>query len=327
MKKLFFSVSNDVIDEITELYNFAWPAASAMWNFRWQVKGFVNEVGRENVTDKNLLDRFDWGSGIHGVNIREAVLEKTWSEQQEQFAKFILTNLIAIYEGWIDNLQEILGFDDDYAKWLQFPSGTNRRGVPRGVRPAIAHIVSTRSSTIENAFCTVLASHKNYSLAQLENLLICFRFFKECRNSLIHRGGRANQDTYDSYQAYIAISRPEDLKMKEKPEQIEPVVVGQKVKLSLRGVVGLGDVIIKLVTTLDAELSISAQAENELTLRLREWSLSKAGKAKNSLKKDSDARSKQIARILRSLEFPEPSRTDEIEALLLQQGILKKNYA
>ena len=53
MKPLFFSASNDVISQITDLYDFVWPTASAIWNLRWQVKGFVNEVGVD-VNDQKI---------------------------------------------------------------------------------------------------------------------------------------------------------------------------------------------------------------------------------------------------------------------------------
>lgn len=326
MKKLFFSASNDVIDQVTDLYDFVWPTASAMWNFRWQIKGFVNEVGRENISQQNLLNRFNWGSGIHGANIKRAVLEKSWDEQQEQFAKFLLINLIAIYEGWLEGLQEVLGLTKKQIKQLQFPTGVDRDGNLFGVNVVLTQLANNRSTLLQNAFYAALRSHNKNSFLQLENLLICFRFFKECRNSVAHRGGTADDKTYESYIGFAGIASPSNLNVDEVPEHF-PVVVGEPVKLSLRGVVGLGDIIIKLVATLDAELSTYQKAENELVGRFKLWSISKSGKSKNSLKKDPSARNGQLLRILRALGFPEPIRNDEIEALLLQEGILKENYA
>ncbi|MFN8414399.1 MAG: hypothetical protein U0Z26_18610 [Anaerolineales bacterium] len=326
MKKLYFSASNDVIEQVTDLYDFVWPTASAIWNFRWQVKGFVNEVGLENITQQNLLDRFDWGSGIHGVNLKRAIFEKSWEAQQEQFAKFLLINLISIYEGCVASIQPILDFDDNTSKNLQRPSGIARNGSPIGVSAAISRITSHKSTLLENAFYPPLRNHNKNSLPQLENLLICYRFFKECRNSLAHGRGIANQWAYDNYAIFSNIANPQDLNVYEIPQHF-PLVVGEPIKLSLRGVVGFGDVIIKLVSTIDAELVVSENAENELIKRAKKWSSSNVGKAKNSLKKDRLARNNQIARLLRTLEFPEPARTDEIETLFLQEGILKENYA
>ncbi len=325
MKHLFFSASNDVVKQITDLYDFVWPTASAIWNLRWQVKGFVNEVGVDNVNDQKLLDRFDWGSGIHGVNLRRSCLEKTWPEQQEQFAKFLLINLCALYEGWIDSIQTSLGFSDDLSKQLQVPAWLDRKnGRPRGVLNAITEITVNKSPLVQTTFYPTLISHKKNSLANLNYLLICFRYFKECRNSLIHRGGLANQLTQDKYSEFTAIASPINLNVQEVPEHF-PVISGTLVKVSLRGVVGLGDIIIKIIATLDAELACCAQSEQELISRFTEWANHK-GKGTVSLKKDSAARCNQIRRLINNLGFPEPVKTEEVETLLLQEQIFQENY-
>jgi hypothetical protein len=135
----------------------------------------------------------------------------------------------------------------------------------------------------------------------------------------------ADQKAYDSYVTFSTIATPGNLNLQEVPKHV-PLVVGQPVKISLRGVVGFGEVIIKLVATLDAELSICDKAENILVSKFRDWAASTAGRAKNNLKRDPSARSKQLHSLLRLLEFPDPARVDEIEALLLNERILKVNY-
>jgi len=324
MKKLFFSASNDVIDQVTDLYDFVWPTASAMWNFRWQIKGFVNEVGSDNITDKDLLNRFDWGSGIHGVNLRRACLEKTWIKQQEQFAKFLLINLFAIYEGWIDALKTTLRFSGNIAKQLQFPQQI-KDGKPYGVRNALTHITTVTSPILQNAFYPTLLAHSKNSFAQLDNLLICYRFFKECRNCLAHKGGIANKRAEESFLEFTKIASPVNLNAVEVPDH-KPVLAGYPVEVSLRGVVGFGDIILKLVATIDAEISISQNSEKDFINRFGQWANSNKGKAKNNLKKELIARKGQMTRILRGLGLPEPVRTDEIEVLLIKQALLKENY-
>lgn len=324
MKPLFFSASNDVISQITDLYDFVWPTASAIWNLRWQVKGFVNEVGVDNVNDQKLLDRFDWGSGIHGVNLRRACLERSWAEQQEQFARFLLINLCALYEGWLDSIQGSLGFSKDLSNQLQFPSSIDKNGKPRGVFNAITEITVRKSSLVQNTFYPTLISHKKNSLANLNHLLICYRYFKECRNCLAHRGGLANQLTQDKYSEFAAIASPINLNVLEVPEHF-PAISGTPVKVSLRGVVGFGDIIIKIIATLDAELACCAQSDQELTSRFKEWA-NHRGKSSVSLKKDPAARCNQIRRLISKLDFPEPVITDDVETLLLHEKILQINY-
>ncbi len=55
--------------------------------------------------------------------------------------------------------------------------------------------------------------------------------------------------------------------MTEVPKHFPVTTAGDLVKLSLRGVVGFGEIILKLVTTLDAELSRTTEAEAVLAQR------------------------------------------------------------
>ena len=36
-----FSETDEAADEITRLFEFVWPTATALWNLRWQVGGFL----------------------------------------------------------------------------------------------------------------------------------------------------------------------------------------------------------------------------------------------------------------------------------------------
>jgi hypothetical protein len=44
MAHYFFPSTESATDQITELFGFVWPTAAALWNLRWQVKGFLQEV-------------------------------------------------------------------------------------------------------------------------------------------------------------------------------------------------------------------------------------------------------------------------------------------
>lgn len=324
MKTLYFSGSNNLIQQITDLYDFVWPTASAIWNLRWQVKGFVNEIGLKNINDQNLLNRFDWGSGIHGVNIKRFYLEKTWDEQQEEFAKFLLINLCSIFESWIDYINNRLCIPKGIIEQLQFPTIVDSKGKVRGVNNAINEITQNKSILIQNAFYPILIKHKKNSKSNLENLLFCYRYFKECRNSFAHRGGLANQKTYDAYLSFLPVAKKSLLGVSEIPI-FHPIKIDHPIKISLRGIVGFGEIIIKIVTTLDAELACSLKSEKEIIERFNRWAKEK-GKGEISLKKDLLKRSNQIKRITRNLGFPEPIKTEEIENLLIHERILTINF-
>jgi hypothetical protein len=95
---LFFEASQGVTAQLSELFNFTWPTLAALWNLRWQVLGYVQTTG--TVDHHELNARFVRGSGIPSADLKSACLVSTWDAQQEQFAKFVLFELCALYEAW-----------------------------------------------------------------------------------------------------------------------------------------------------------------------------------------------------------------------------------
>src|SRR5216683_8315482 len=114
----FFPPTKIAVTQITELFDFVWPTAAALWNLRSQVNGFVQAV--PNVTPKQLNDRFVFGSGIHGTNLRKACIETTWEEQKHHMSGIILTNAFATYEHWADEILSCVGMSGGLGKRLQF---------------------------------------------------------------------------------------------------------------------------------------------------------------------------------------------------------------
>src|SRR5271166_4590543 len=82
---LFFETSRSAFQQVSDLFDFVWPTAVALWNLRWQVQGFAGT--KTHVTKAELHGRFVLGSGVHSANIERACLDTTWEEQQGQFAK------------------------------------------------------------------------------------------------------------------------------------------------------------------------------------------------------------------------------------------------
>jgi hypothetical protein len=154
--------------------------------------------------------------------------------------------------------------------------------------------------------------------------MIVYRFFKECRNCIAHASSIADQKTEDSYNAFQLVANTIDLPVDEAPLHF-PVKSGSKVKLSLRGVVGFGEIILRMVTTLDVVLIPMKEAEGELIKSFKEWRKTK-GKRSHSLKKDPAERGQQIIRLVRGIGYPDPNRTDELERILIQEGVLNENY-
>jgi hypothetical protein len=317
----FFNSTNSALSQITKLYDFVWPTASAMWNFRWQIKGFITEVGEENLTEQDLLNRFDFGSRIHGVNLKKAFIEHSWENQQEEFAKFLLVYLFSIYESWISEIQQAFGINNNVAKSLQFSTQYDNNHNPiRGVFWGINQLNNNQSIIMHDAFYNTLTGYRKYSRTHLDNLLLCYRFFKESRNAISHNGGIADQKLIDAHQAFTQIAKPTDLGIKEVPLHCVPVL-GRPILLNLRGVVGLSDVIIRIISTLDAELSDTSFAENEFFFRCQEWAnLHPTDKRIRDINKPQGDRVRSIVNIC---SFPRAQNVAGIQREFIARGIIR----
>ena len=259
--KTFFRSSRYIFNEITTLFDFLWPTAAAMWNLRWQVNGYLQV--RPDASDRELLNRFTMGSNIHGANLKRACVELTWEKQQENFAKFLLVNIIALYESYLCSLLKELSCsnvkEEDIEKKLHFPTSV-KNGKKTGVWNAIEIITTPQSQLITNGFYLKLSENKKNRKSELDSLMKCYRYFKECRNSIIHKRSIVDQKTYDAYLEFDSIATKDKLGTLEVPDY--PIIIkGDAVQVSLRGVVGLCDIILKIIITLDAELSRSKYAE------------------------------------------------------------------
>jgi len=111
--------------------------------------------------------RFVAGSGIGSANLQRACIELTWEDQQAEFAKFVLFNLFAIYEGWLALTLAEIGFAS-LEKPLQFPTTIARDGSVRGVSSAFAQLQRNASITMKDAFYSDLSTHPKKSLPKLK---------------------------------------------------------------------------------------------------------------------------------------------------------------
>jgi hypothetical protein len=177
---------------------------------------------------------------------------------------------------------------------------------------------------LTEAFYARLASHPKNSLNEVEKLFIAYRCFKECRNAIMHDGGTATARAAAAYQAYTSLT-PADLRSKELPI-CPPVVAGDPIVLSLRGVVGFSDVILRLIATLDAEFACTARAENEF--RVQWHGCFKASGRTNQLRYNLSTaniarRTEQIGRLVVKLGLPRPSKIGLLDRYLTAEGLVR----
>ncbi|WP_148449887.1 hypothetical protein [Gorillibacterium timonense] len=166
-----------------------------------------------------------------------------------------------------------LGFGNTGIKWyekqLQFPTGVDPRGRLWGIFYTINEICNHESIILKNTFYLSYTASKKYSSSKLDNLIRCYRYFKECCNCIMHHGGLADQKLLDAYNEFARIANITDLGLEEVPLHAPIPFVGERIKLHLRGVVGLGDVIIRIMTTRDSEPLRSKHAKQDFAKRWR----------------------------------------------------------
>lgn len=308
-----FEETNDAAAEITRLFDFIWPTAIALWNLRWQVAGFLSVVPQ--ATHDDVAARFVVGSDIRGADIRAMHQNVTWDEQKARFAEFVLTNIFAIYESWARRLVDVSKLTGMSDRDL-FTVGD---GVKRGLSVFISRANATTSPAMQSALLPAFRAHKKVHAAQLDNMLKCYRYFKEIRNCHIHNGGVADQKTVEAYSDFQPISSASALNTKEQIQHY-PAVLGAKTGLSLRGVVGFCDIVLRMMVTLDAEISGSSIAERVIVERIRV----SRGPLTPTLSSDPRKVAHLMKRLCRNANLPPPHSVDDLCQLFLRHRIVSR---
>ena len=306
--RCFFFQSRLFEAQMTELFDDLWPTVTAIKNLRWQVNGYYHEM---NVKQNSKLSaRFVDSEDItNRPNLYRTCIEQSWEQQEFNISKNLLTNIFALYEGWIETILPQLTDDDISAKKFQFAGSA---------RTTLSLMQQHGNVALVNAFHGVYENKNSDSkLSHLENYLKVYRYFKECRNCIIHSGGRTSDKLINAYND-VAGMTPVDLDVIEVPEMAPVTVVNELVKLSLRGVVGFSQVVIKLVEVLDMEFIKADKAVDCFMNHIIEFTphpvypSSDSGKAK-----------KMIEGIMHRSGFLPPVQSASFYQLLKNKGILK----
>lgn len=320
--KLFLRCSVNTANALTNLFDFVWPASVALWNLQWQAKGFIAQVPEATVEE--LHARFVLGSGVRGANLKQLAADTAWEDLQQWFARLLLSESFALFEGWIEaafeELQVPLSIrgkgNSSLDKKLQFPSRFDAGSPVDGVGAALAKIqLNTSSGLVSICIYPVLIKNKKNALATLENLMVCYRAFKEVRNDLVHHGGIASPKAEQCFIDFDALNAS-SLGLKEKPE-LPQVVDGRPIRLSIRGVVGLSDVVLRLIATLDSELVNSGYGD---ALVKKRWRYAHNGLvivAAAGLKRDA-----HLIRLVRKCELPKPVALTALFGYLSSAGLV-----
>jgi hypothetical protein len=316
VEQYFLSTTKGAAERLTSVFDFVWPTATAIWNLRWEVTGFLAAV--PEATPAALSARFVSGSGIYGANLRRACVEMTWEQQQQEFARFLLVELCALYEGWCEGALAEIGVPqaaaDRLRKQMQFPTQLKDGVARKGVGFAIASLCTPTSPALSTSLTPVLRQHAKYSLGNIDSLLMAYRYFKELRNSLIHSGTSVTPAFTNAEAAYDALSSA-DLGLGERPEHC-PAIPAIRPSVSLRGVVGFGEVVLRMICTLDAEISASARCETVVARRWREVH------GANAVHVPQAHITRRSRALVRQLGVPSPAASAQLEGWLIAEGMI-----
>lgn len=245
----FFPQTTNALKNITDMFDLLWPMATALWNLRCNVKGFLAESPK--ATQELLNQRFASGCDIKSLNFKASIINKTWESQKEEISWILLGWLFTIYEGWLSDLRDGV-FNNMKEKNMQFPDS---------FQSEINKFTATPSVILKKCIFPAYSNYKKVSTSRIKNMLYCYRVFKEMRNCYMHNSKIADKKTLDAYNDFITnIKTSRDLNVKEIPE-IHPITLGSHITPSFRGVVGFSNVMINLILSIDTELIKSNVAE------------------------------------------------------------------
>lgn len=259
----FFERSKLFDAQITDLFDGLWPTVTALKNLRWQVRGYHDNYDMPE--NKDLTYKFVERDDVtNRPNLYRVFIEESWQITEDRLAQNLLINLFACYEGWCEDISTLLSLPD--AKGLVFQKVSQQ-----------ADNFTTFFTTLQRGTTTQVANSyydifkrksKGYNVALLDNWLKEFRYFKECRNALIHHAGSATDRVVNAY-TDISGFAVTDLDL---PEQIvvPNLEKGDSIHLSLRSVVGFSQIIRRLVETFDIELIKAPNSETYYLDKVRE---------------------------------------------------------
>lgn len=272
-----FSATSDFFREFTDINDVAQICAASVWTMRWQVKGFFAEAGfygTPSVRPKqsDLRSRFLAGSGLNRANFRALVDGQDWPEQLSILARMTLLAFMSLFEGWTDAIGAEFGLTAENREALQWPSFSkyprcNRAGNPMpGIREALQNGRGAFSSLMSTCFYPVYKNDRHYSLTQLDELMICYRYWKEVRNALAHSGGKATRRLITEQQRLDALP-VSSLGMARIP-RLRALTIGDQIPVELEAVLGFGEILHRITVTVDAELSETDKAES---IMIKRW--------------------------------------------------------
>ncbi|MBD2551367.1 hypothetical protein H6G65_17610 [Microcystis elabens FACHB-917] len=265
----FFSATQSVDDRLGDVFSFIWASYAGLRELWWQVRGFQSQFPDLHI--KRVEEKFLSGLPVPwGIDFRHLFLDTNWGTHEEEFAKWLLFETCTLYEGWAEKVcGDVFAVgSEQHAKQLQFPSGTSRNGQPTGFLVTVRAANRSTSSLMQNEFFPRLASSKLNVWPSLEHYLAAYRYFKECRNSIIHSGGLVTQEVVD-WRARLSTAQSLQPAPFRHLFVLPMQPLGDKICMDLGDCTLFATLVRKVICTLDAALCVTETSEQILEQRLK----------------------------------------------------------
>ncbi len=312
-RSVFFEPSKLFLAQITELYDDVWPTVTAIQYFRDQVNDYCNTTTvKDNPT---LVRKFAKSTDkTNRPNLARFCIQDTMEEIKQGIARNLLINLFAYYEAWVEEMLGIICCNSQKNRMaFQYPSGKQKNNYI----VALSNICNSGCQVLIDSYYNQYQNNKLYSLTAIDYWLHYYRYYKELRNSIAHGGGVVDQKLVNAYNDIISRGfTKNDLIVDELPA-IDVPVIGTAANYSLREIVWLSQILIRLVVTFDVEFIKSNKTEDYFCNEIK-----KVYQKKRKLPQTEKEKTKLSRSLSGTAFFKRPTDEMKIYNLLIINGVL-----
>jgi len=317
----FYPATHSVDRRLGDTFGFVWASYAGLRELWWQVRGFRSQFPDLHIDE--VKSKFLSGLTLPGgIDLRRTCIETDWSQHEEEFAKWILFESCTMFESWCEKVcSEVFPKSSaaQHAKNLQFPSDPNKPNQSTGYRKAIDAANATTSALMAAQFFPKLSTSPLNRWSTIEDHLTAYRYFKECRNAIIHSDGVADQNLIDLHTALVACQSRNPSPFRH-AFALPGLTVGAAIPIRIKDSVLFATVVRLLIFTFDAALCVANANERSLEARLR------AARARSpalvNLPADPAKRTQRVKRILAAARVPVPVKLADVEAWMLARRII-----
>jgi hypothetical protein len=320
-KSHFFLSTQSVSARLGDSHSFISASYAGLRELWWQVRGFGGQFPALNPSQ--IQAKFLTGLPTPGgIDIRRMFLTADWSRHEQEFSKWCVFEACTLYEGWAEKTcSEIFARRraEKHAKNIQFPSGVDDRGNLTGYMLAINEASDNSSLLMKTEFFPRLSTHPLNRWSTIEDQLVAYRFFKECRNSIIHSGGLVTDELLVVLEK-LQESQAKDPSPFNHQFKLPPMTLGQPIVIDMRDSVLFSTVVRFLICTFDAALCVASACESILEERIRHV-IEKDGQ-RRIWPVDAAKRIKRVRGILGSARVPDPNSFKNVERWMCSKGLI-----